>query len=98
MTSNEFMYDRSVRNKKGLYVFTSQTGTSHFVREAQKRFREEGYLTVAVSESEDTPLAKESMIFVNMGLSLIHIWNCDERRSRNTGRNTCGRDHHGDSK
>ncbi|MEJ8735201.1 SIS domain-containing protein [Mediterraneibacter sp. ICN-202921] len=67
VTSNEFMYDRSVRNKKGLYVFTSQTGTSHFVREAQKRFREEGYLTVAVSESEDTPLAKESMIFVNMG-------------------------------
>ncbi|RGT73114.1 SIS domain-containing protein [Ruminococcus sp. AF18-22] len=67
VTSNEFMYDRYVRNKKGLYVFTSQTGTSHFVREAQKRFRSEGYLTVAVSESEDTPLAKESAVFVNMG-------------------------------
>lgn len=67
VTSNEFMYDRYVRNKKGLYVFTSQTGTSHFVREAQKQFREEGYLTVAISEAEDTPLAKESTVFVNMG-------------------------------
>lgn len=67
VTSNEFMYDRYVRNKKALYVFTSQTGTSHFVREAQKEFRSKGYLTVAVSESKDTPLAKESTIFINMG-------------------------------
>lgn len=67
VTSNEFMYDRYVRNKKALYVFTSQTGTSHFVREAQKQFRSQGYLTVAVSEAEDTQLAKESEVFVNMG-------------------------------
>lgn len=67
VTSNEFMYDRYVRNKNALYVFTSQTGTSHFVREAQKKFRSEGYLTVAVSEAADTPLAKESTVFVNMG-------------------------------
>ena len=67
VTSNEFMYDRYYRNPDGLYVFTSQTGTSHFVREAQKHCKEQGYLTVTISESADTPLAKESCIFINMG-------------------------------
>ncbi|MDB8710067.1 SIS domain-containing protein [Mediterraneibacter gnavus] len=67
VTANEFMYDRYVRNKNALYVFTSQTGTSHFVREAQKQIREKGYLTAAISESRDTPLAKESVVFINMG-------------------------------
>lgn len=67
VTSNEFMYDRYLRNPNALYVFTSQTGTSHFVREAQKKFRGEGFLTAAISESADTPLARESSIFINMG-------------------------------
>ncbi|MDD3361508.1 MAG: SIS domain-containing protein [Hespellia sp.] len=67
VSSNEFMYDRYLRNPNALYVFTSQTGTSHFVREAQKSFREQGFLTVAITESEETPLAKESSIVVNMG-------------------------------
>ena len=67
VTSNEFMYDRYYRNPDGLYVFTSRTGTSHFVREAQRHCKEQGYLTVAISESADTPLAKESCIFINMG-------------------------------
>lgn len=67
VTANEFMYDRYFRNPNALYVFTSQTGTSHFVREAQKQSKDQGYLTVAVSESADTSLAKESCIFINMG-------------------------------
>jgi glucosamine 6-phosphate synthetase-like amidotransferase/phosphosugar isomerase protein len=66
-SSNEFMYDRYVRNPKALYVFTSQTGTSNFVRKAQAEFREMGFLTVGISESGDTPIAKEASIFVSMG-------------------------------
>ena len=67
VSSNEFMYHRYLRNPKALYVFTSQTGTSHFVREAQREFRERGYLTAVISESSQTPLAKESGIFIYMG-------------------------------
>lgn len=66
-SSNEFMFDRYVRNPDALYVFTSQTGTSRFVRKAQMELKEAGYLTAAISESAETPLAKESMVFVNMG-------------------------------
>jgi len=66
-SSNEFMFDRFVRNPNALYVFTSQTGTSNFVREAQKQFKDKGFLTVCISESADTPLAKETPVFVNMG-------------------------------
>lgn len=67
VSSNEFMFDRYVRNPNALYVFTSQTGTSGFVRKAQKKFREEGYLTAAISEAPDTPLASESQIYIDMG-------------------------------
>jgi len=66
-SSNEFMFDRYVRNPNALYVFTSQTGTSSFVRKAQDSLRDQGYLTVGISESEDTPIAKEASIFINMG-------------------------------
>lgn len=67
VSANEFMFDRYVRNPNALYIFTSQTGTSSFVRKAQMKFREEGFLTAAISEAPDTPLAKESTIFINMG-------------------------------
>lgn len=67
VTANEFMFQTFVRNPNALYVFTSQTGTSSFVRKAQKQFRDNGFLTAAISESADTPLAKESGIFINMG-------------------------------
>ncbi len=67
VTSNEFLYDRYVRNENALYVFVSQTGTSNFVRKAQAQFKALGFLTAAVSEAEDTPLAKEAVIYVDMG-------------------------------
>lgn len=67
VTANEFMYERFVRNPNALYVFTSQTGTSSIVRKTQMEFKENGYLTACISESAATPLAREGMIFVNMG-------------------------------
>lgn len=67
VTANEFLYDRYVRNPNALYVFTSQTGTSGFVRKAQDYCRERGFLTVGICESEDTPLSREAEVFVDMG-------------------------------
>lgn len=67
VTSNEFLYDRYVRNKSAIYVFISQTGTSNFVRKAQAQLRAQGFLTAAISESEDTLLAKETAVFIDMG-------------------------------
>lgn len=67
VSSNEFMFDRTVRNPNALYVFTSQTGTSNFVRKAQAQLKEEGYLTAGISESAETPIAKEASVFIDMG-------------------------------
>ena len=67
VSSNEFMFDRYVRNPNALYVFTSQTGTSNFVREAQSQFKDKGYLTACISENAATPLAEEAAVFVDMG-------------------------------
>jgi len=67
VSSNEFMFDRYVRNPDALYVFTSQTGTSNFVREGQGQFKDKGYLTVCISENTATPLAEETPVFVDMG-------------------------------
>lgn len=67
VTANEFLFERFVHNPDALYVFTSQTGTSSIVRRAQKEFKERGYATVCISESAETPLAKETEIFIDMG-------------------------------
>lgn len=67
ISSNEFMYSRYVRNPDALYVFTSQTGTSGFVRKAQAQLKQKGWLTAGISESAETPLAKEVAIFIDMG-------------------------------
>jgi len=67
VSSNEFIYDRYVYNPDALYIFTSQTGTSNFVRRAQKQLKDKGYLTCCISESATVPLAEETPIFVDMG-------------------------------
>ncbi len=67
VTSNEFLYDRYVRNKEALYVFISQTGTSGFVLEAHDLVKKQGLMTAVMSEAEDTPLAREASVFVDMG-------------------------------
>lgn len=63
----EFLNEKAVRNPNALYAFVSQTGTSTLTRDALKEARHLGYRTVAVSESPDTPLAREADVFLDMG-------------------------------
>lgn len=62
---NRFL-EKEHYNPNALYIFTSQSGTSTLVNLAQKKMKEYGYLTVAVTESPDTPLAKASGCHVLM--------------------------------
>ncbi len=66
MLPNEFL-DKTVYNKQALYVFISQTGTSHCTKLAMKKVQEMGCLCVAMTESENTPLAMASDVHVDMG-------------------------------
>ncbi|MDO5377898.1 MAG: SIS domain-containing protein [Clostridia bacterium] len=63
----DFLYHMSVYNPNALYVFTSQTGTSAMVRVAIAKAKKIGGFTIAVSESADTPAAKEADLFIDMG-------------------------------
>ena len=47
-------------------MFTSQSGTSTLTQIAQKKIRAMGYPTVAITEADDTPLAKESCVHLRM--------------------------------
>lgn len=67
ITANEFVNATFVFPEDALYVFTSQTGTSITTRQAQRTIREKGFLSLAVTESEDTPLAKESEAHLILG-------------------------------
>lgn len=50
-----------------LYIFISQTGTSTIVKEAIEHMNSLKCKTVAISESNDTPVAKSAKCFINMG-------------------------------
>lgn len=63
---NDFRFNTHHYNPNALYVFTSQTGTSSVVRDAQQMIRDKGYLTVSITESPETPIAKESQVHVDM--------------------------------
>ena len=63
---NDFCFNTYYYNPKALYVFTSQTGTSIVARQAQKMMQDKGFLTIGISESPETPIAKESMVFLDM--------------------------------
>lgn len=63
---NQFM-KKTVFNKNAIYIFTSQSGTSTFTQTCLKKAKEIGALTVAITEKEDTPLAKIADVHVNMG-------------------------------
>lgn len=64
---NDFCHNTYSYNPKALYVFTSQTGTSIVAREAQKKMAALGYHTVSVTESPQTPIARESPCHIDMG-------------------------------
>ena len=66
ISSNDFMFNTFVYNPKGLYVFTSQTGTSIVALNALNLIKEKGYYNVAISESDSTPIAKAGSSFITM--------------------------------
>lgn len=65
---------KSVFDKKALYIFTSQTGTSTLVKEMLIRTNEAGCKTVAICESKDTPISKLGKCFVDMGSGYEEYW------------------------
>lgn len=64
---NEFLNNCHVVNPKALYVYTSQSGTSTLTTEAVLRMKEKGCWTVGITENDQTPLAKEVHVHVDMG-------------------------------
>ena len=52
--------EKKIYNPNALYIFTSQSGTSTLVNIAQRKMKKLGYATASVTESAETPLAKES--------------------------------------
>lgn len=55
---NDYVNGERVYNPRGLYVFTSQTGTSKEVCKLMDELEEKGFLCVAMTEGADTMLAK----------------------------------------
>ena len=64
---DDFIHEAVIRNPKALYVFVSQTGTSVLTRDALKVAKANGYDTLALSESADTPISRETDAFMYMG-------------------------------
>lgn len=64
---NEFLHNQTVTNPKALYIYTSQSGTSTLTLEAAEKMRSLGCSTVAITEHDQTPLAKKVHVHVNMG-------------------------------
>lgn len=63
---NDFCYNTFCYNPRALYIFTSQTGNSIVARQAQKMMRERGLHTLSITESPDTPIARESAVHADM--------------------------------
>lgn len=66
MLPNDFLNKVSY-NKKALYIFVSQSGTSHLTQLAMKKVQDLGCLTVAITEHSQTPLSLDADIHVEMG-------------------------------
>ena len=64
---SEFCHSTYHYDPNALYVFISQTGTSKLTNQAMALIREKGYRHVCVSESRETPMAREAACFLNMG-------------------------------
>lgn len=62
---NPFL-NKAVYNPNALYIFTSQSGTSTLTQAGQKKMKEMGNLTVAITEDVNSPLAKESSCHILM--------------------------------
>lgn len=64
---SDFCYHTYHYDPDTLYVFISQTGTSKLTKQAMDLVKAKGYHCVCVSESKDTPMAKEAPCFLDMG-------------------------------
>lgn len=64
---SELLHEGAVENPDALYVYISQTGTSVLTRNALKWARDRKYATVALTESDKTPIAGEADAFLDMG-------------------------------
>ncbi len=65
---NEAAAEDAVMNRRALYVFVSQTGTSKVVRQVMDRMNEEGFWTAALTESPGTPIGRAAVCHVPMDL------------------------------
>lgn len=66
MIPNPFL-NKKVYNKKAIYIFTSQSGTSTLTQAALKKVKDMGCLTIAITGKKGSPLDSEADIWVDMG-------------------------------
>ncbi len=64
---NEFLYETAVLNPMALIVVVSQSGTSALTQDAVKKARKNGNLTVAITENDQTPIARDADVSIEMG-------------------------------
>ncbi|MFV0255215.1 MAG: SIS domain-containing protein, partial [Erysipelotrichaceae bacterium] len=64
---NDFVNYTKNFNKKSLYIFISQSGKTKLVLKAVQKAKQLGLFHCSITSSEDSPLAQESDIFVDMG-------------------------------
>lgn len=62
---NELLYNCFAYNPNAFYVFTSHSGTSTLTCMAAEKITKLGYLTAAVTDGEDSPIAKMVDVFIN---------------------------------
>ncbi|MBP1042879.1 SIS domain-containing protein [Vagococcus sp. BWB3-3] len=63
----EFLEATYLYPENALYLFVSQTGTSTLTRHALQFVKKQGFLHVALTESAETPLAKEAEYHLLLG-------------------------------
>ena len=65
MLPNPFM-KKKVYNKNALYIFVSQSGTSSLVKQQIIKMKKMGCPTIAVTDDEDSPIAKEADLNISI--------------------------------
>ncbi|MDQ2985493.1 MAG: SIS domain-containing protein [Armatimonadota bacterium] len=64
------MYGREVRYEGALGVAISQSGESPDVRAVVSQLRKQGHTTVAITNSPDSPLAREAEMHIDLGVGI----------------------------
>lgn len=66
MIPNPFLA-KKVYNKKAIYVFTSQSGTSTLMQTALRKVKDMGCLTISITGVKESPLGEDADVWVDMG-------------------------------